>query len=405
MLKSKQSKTDRGLFMSILESFYILFKSDASEVKKGADEAEKATKKLSDSLSSVGKESALIGQEFARSAQHVLSLFAGLASVRGILGSLRGAVTEVSNIGNVSRELMVNVETLDAWSNAVQRTGGTARGFQSSLQSLANNLNTTSAVALRVLPTLADALSKMNQAQANRYGKSLGLDQSTIYLLQQGRRELEATISKQKELGLVTQQDVDATRKFDNALYDLGRVFSLFERQIALPALPLLTKGFNYLIEHKDLIKGALIAIGIGMAGISTYAVIAGAGVSRLVAAMTVLVGLFATVFEDFKKFKEGAPSVIGYVSDKVKGIRDYAQNFVAGAPERKQAFLDSIQNFRLPQFFGGSSSNSSSIINIDKIEIQTQATDAEGISRSINRSLRDQIQQWTGNVDSGVKI
>ena len=122
--------------MAILETFYILFKSDASDVKKGAEEAEKSTKHLEQSLKNVGKESEHVGAGFAAAARSVVGLFAGIASVSSVIQSFHSAVNEITEVGNLSRELNVNVEALDAWGHAVQRTGGTAAGFQSSLKSL-----------------------------------------------------------------------------------------------------------------------------------------------------------------------------------------------------------------------------------------------------------------------------
>jgi hypothetical protein len=48
--------------MSILETFYILFKSDTSNLKKGSEEALKTTKQLNQSL----KETDNISGKFSR---------------------------------------------------------------------------------------------------------------------------------------------------------------------------------------------------------------------------------------------------------------------------------------------------------------------------------------------------
>lgn len=413
--------------MSILETFYILFKSDASEVKKGADEAEKSTRKLQDSLHNVGRESNVIGAQFASAARSVVGLFAGVASISAVLGSLHSAVSNVSQLGDISRELNVNVETLDAWGHAVQRTGGSAASFQSSLKGLAEHLNTTGAVALKTLPVLADAFHRMNQAQANKYGSSLGLDQATIYLLQQGRREVEATIKQQQKLGLVTQEDVKITREFDNALYDASRAFQGFYRSLAVPALPFLTNIVNSLIEHKDFIIGAFIAIGGAGLLLAAPFIVANSAVILLTAGIFALIGAFALVFEDIKGFMKGIDSVTGRIVNKLKEVGGSVKSWGESLPnwakkltgynslapgKDNQPISEGLKNpfggFSVSDFlnkYTGHNALAAGNITIDSINIQTQATDAEGISKAIGKGLNDHLQQATGTFDSAVRI
>ena len=98
---------------------------------------------------------------------------------------------------------------------------------------MASHLNTTPQVALKALPALSDALSKMNQAQANNYGKSLGLDQSTIYLLQQGRREVEATI-RTEEVVAEVETPVLEEESFDVEAFkkDLSEMLAQFSADV-----------------------------------------------------------------------------------------------------------------------------------------------------------------------------
>lgn len=392
--------------MSILETFYILFKSDASDVKKGADEAERSTQKLDNSLKDVGKDSEKAGRSFLNLMRSASGALGAIVSTGAVFSSLKSAVDSVREIGDVSRELNVNVEALDAWGHAVQRTGGTAAQFQSSLKSLADHFNTAPAVALKSLPALADAFSRMNQAQANAYGKSLGIDQSTIYLLQQGRREVEATIKQQKELGLVTQQDVAITRKFDNALYDLGRVFQSFQREAALPALPILTKAFNYLVEHKDLIKGALIAIGGAVAAMGVSFAIANPAIAAVAASLAA----FSLAYEDYQKFKEGAPSVIGLGVDKFKkdskGIELLLEHVAPSFLSDQSLNNFSNKYLHLPKFLGGQGygGQQTNTVNVGDVTIQTQATDGKEVAGSFSSWL-DHLWQANSHFDSGVKV
>ncbi len=184
--------------MSILETFYILFKSDTSDIKKGSDEALKTTKKLNESLKETDETSEKLGVKFFSIVESIAGLLTGFASLHAVISGFKNTVDYDIDLGKTSRALGVNVEQLDAWDYAVRQAGGTAEGFQNSLKNLAEHFNTNPSVALKFLPQLADVFSKISRFSAFKLGKSLGLDEATILLLQQGRREVEAVLKQQR---------------------------------------------------------------------------------------------------------------------------------------------------------------------------------------------------------------
>lgn len=389
--------------MSILETFYIMFKSDASNVKKGAEEAKKATTSLESSLKNIDKTSEHAGQSFLNLARSASSVLGAFVSTGALFSNFQGTINAVKELGNVSRELNVNVETLDAWGHAVQKTGGTARGFQSSLKSLSLALNSTAEVALQSLPAMAESFGKMNNAQANRYGASLGLDQATIYLLQKGRREVEETIKKQKELGLVTKEEVEATRKYDDALYNLGRVMGSVRRELVMPYLPNLQKVFDYLLKHKGLIEGAMI----GISGAVTVLALSLIKLNPVLASVTALLTAFSLAYEDYQKFKEGEPSVIGLGVDKFKkqskGVELLAEHIAPNFLSDKSLASFSNQYMHLPKILGGQGYGSNTV-NVGDVTIQTNATNGKEVAESFHGYLNE---LWMSNsqFDNGVKI
>ena len=62
--------------MAILDTFYLLFKSDTKELKKGAQEAEKVVTDLNSSLSKAGKMSDHLGGSFLKMAHSAATLLA-----------------------------------------------------------------------------------------------------------------------------------------------------------------------------------------------------------------------------------------------------------------------------------------------------------------------------------------
>jgi hypothetical protein len=309
--------------MSILETFYILFKSDTSNLKKGSEEALNTTKKLNQSLKETDNISGRLGEKFLGILAPLSGILAGFASVNAVISGFKNTLDYDIELGKTSRALGVNAEQLDTWDNAVRQAGGTAEGFQNSLKNLSEHFNTNPSVALRFLPQLADVFSKVSRFSAFKLGKSLGLDEATILLLQQGRREVESALKQQRELGVVTQKDIELTTEYNKSLLNLQHGFRTLANAVESDLLPYLikffnylTKGFEYLSQHKDVVIGSLIGIGAALGIIFAEQIL----ITGSVLLMIALVGI---LYEDFKAFLSGSNSLTGELIDKFNNFVD----------------------------------------------------------------------------------
>jgi hypothetical protein len=387
-----------------LETLYIEVKLQTEEVKKGVEQAQSQVKRLEDEFHNLSKAGDSVSSSFHGIAQSVVGMFAGFVGLHTILSGANGAIQGIRDIGAASRELNVDVTALDAWGHAVQRTGGTAQQFQGSLKSLADHFGTTGEVALRVLPRLADLFQRLNPRQAQLYGKSLGLDLPTILLLQQGRREVEAVVAQQQKLGLVTKEQTEITRKFDNALYDASRAYQTFYRELALPLLPGITEGINYFIEHKNVVKDSFKAMALGVTALTVALVRLGGPITKAVAAITALGAAYGLIKEDIEFLLDPSKNSLLEVAygnnpqnpnATKQQKKDYA--VTTGIPS---LFLDPFSQLALRS---GGFQDQKTEVNIEKVEINTAATDAEGIAAAAKGSLQQQLSQLTSHVDNGV--
>lgn len=436
--------------MNIIEQFYILFKSDASEVKKGADEAKKATTNLDESLKNVNKSTEKVGQSFIQ----LVKAAAGFLGIAVAAHKVLAGITEANNyalqLGDASRALGVNAAELDIWGNAVKRTGGTVEGFQSSLRALSQHFGSSAEVALKVLPKLADVFQRLGRFRSLQYGKMLGLDEATILLLQSGRREVENVIRRQKELGSVTEVNIEDARKYRNAQNDLETAFRSLYLTLGHEVIPILTKFYNFLVpvieyikRHKDLVIGAFIAIGAAAAVMLAPFIILNAEIIAIAAGIALLIAAFAIDYEDIQAFRHGHNSLIGDILKKwplvgtvvkaaFEGLKQileiaFAPLFAAvkageylaslfGSSKKidfniggAQQLLDtaatspiaSMNSTSILSAYHGYQRNSS--INIDNIAIHTQATDAVGISRQLDKTMQSQFYQTANNFADGV--
>lgn len=434
--------------MAVLDTFYILFKSDSAE-------AEKSLKRLNTQLTGVESSLGRVGRRW----------FSLYALINGIGHSFQYAF----ELNAASEALGVNAEALSLWSGAVTKTGGTLKGFESSLESLAKHLGTTPKIALEVLPKLADQFQKLSRFQALKYGKLIGLDTPTILLLQQGRRELDSIITRQRELGVVTKRDSEIFGVFKNELEDTSHGFRSLFYQIALAVLPTLSKLLHgiqnvsiSLRKHSGFIKGALLVIAAAAAVAAAPFIILNAGTLLVTAAILGLAVAVGLAWDDIQGYLRGAPSLIGEVIEKFPELKIVAETVFKGLKLGFEGvswaihvLIDDVKTiinafkilgnilspvwdkldkqFKIDQqrigLYAGkqdlleasssrlASQTSNSIFNstqrntrennisIGEIKIETQATNPREIAYGLNVELQNQFRQTQNNLANGVLI
>jgi hypothetical protein len=356
--------------MSILDTFLILFESNADDVKKGAKEAQDATRKLDDDLKHANDTSGKLGKSFLAAAK----TFAIAATAAFSVGRIAGAVfaqAQLSDaLGKTADALGVNVEDLDAWGQAAARSGGSAAGFESSLGALNRGMaefstKGTSRVApffdqlgismtdasgkirpvMDLLPELADAFEGLSKQESTGLGEKLGLDAGTIMLLQSGRRAVEDLVDRQKSLGVITKEQAEIAAKFNDQWDDTGQIFRGLYVAIGTMILPALTsflQGFEavavFMRENGTFIEGFFIAIGSVLTVVYTPSVIAAAAATwaliapylAVAAVVLAVAAAFAIVYDDAMNFLAGNQSVIGELSARWPIIGDIVRSAAA---------------------------------------------------------------------------
>lgn len=339
---------------SILETFVILFESNAEDVEKGNDSAKRSADRLQSALANVDDRSKTVGDNFLRMASTLGGAIGSVIALTGVTSAVLAAANNADALGEFSERLELNIEDVNAWGDAVQVNGGTAEGFRASVDNLIDGLVTfatkgTSRVApffkelgiqmvdangkarnvMDILPELADAFEGLSKQESAGLGRKLGLDQGTIMLLQRGRREVDAQIKQQKELGTVTKEAAEIAGKFNDEADNTAKVFRSIFTAVGTTVLPVFTailtgvgKVGGFLAKHSDFIVGLMIALG---AAITIYAL--PPLITMAVAVVTafapfllmgaIIAGLavaFALLYDDIMNFIDGNDSLIGQI-------------------------------------------------------------------------------------------
>jgi hypothetical protein len=338
--------------VAILDTFYLLFKSDAKELDKGLDESRKKAKDAAKEIGKADEAAYKLGESIGKSLRNLAGVVAGTLAVHALTESFMGAVDVADKLNESADRLGVNIETLSAWGDLTKKNGGSAEAFIGSIESLNRAMSTMEVTgksrvapffkelgidlestankgktAMDFLPEIAASFETMDKQKSVAIGQKLGLDMGTIMTLQQGKRAVEELLAREKELGVVTKAQGEAADNFGDQMDDTRHALRSMWLEISTAVLPVMTwfakkveELFTFFRENKHLIIGVFIAVG---AAIAVFAIppllsMAAAALAALApflligAAIAALAVLFGLLYDDVVNFIEGNDSLIG---------------------------------------------------------------------------------------------
>lgn len=169
------------------------------------------------------------------------------------------AGTDISNFSSLTG---IAEQDITALGGALEQFGGNIDSAKSSLQALQQGLSQaewgqgqlleTAALygvelynqdgslknAQQLLMGLADDFGHLTKAQQFTLGSQLGLDESTILLLQQGKTNIKALLNEQAAMGAMNAQQALEAKKFSIEWTKLKQSLSSLGRSIAVDIMP-----------------------------------------------------------------------------------------------------------------------------------------------------------------------
>jgi hypothetical protein len=342
------------------------------DLEKQADGTEKSVKKIGES----SKRTAGGIDNLTKAAAGFLAVLGGMAALKHfVLDSIASGAA----LDRLSRNLGLNVETISAWGNAVEQMGGSAKGLQGTMDMLSRaqtELRVTGTTSLipyfsalgialsdvhgkalpvdNILLQLATRFEHMDRTQANNIGRMIGIDQDTLNLLLQGRKELELTLARQKENTVLTKKQAEEDVKLQKTIVGLKQEFAAFGRgllQQASPALEgllgLLKTFGDWAQGHQQFIGDFLKTMAVGLAAIALWTI----PINLTVLAILALAAGIALLWDDYQTWKKGGKSFIDWgewepgIKSAIAGIktlRDLIKDTVGWLVKLHDAIPDS---------------------------------------------------------------
>lgn len=466
--------------MSVASVFSFLFETQGAKKVagelKGLTEAEKQTKKGADDLGDSNDNLVKKNMQLAKSVTGLISTYMGFKKI----------LSEVFQFASGGEDLLLMANSAGVGAEQLERYGIALKNYGGGLSSAASTLSNLNQqmqdlrfgkggaiqeAALRygisvhgknglatgeeMLYNIARRMETLGHAEQLDLGRKLGLDPSTIALLQGGVENLTKELEKASKYSIYTPEDIENSRKFQMALRELKQSLQQVWATVSRALLPVITKimnvvskFFQFLSDHKGFVLGFLAAISVALGIIAIKSIIATAPFWLMVLAIAAIGAAIGLLVDDFMTFLEGGESCIGdlidaftdfweflvglgkAIGDFFKGIWDSIVAGITGVfdwilekwnkikkwipfigskntDEQKivQEGKFAIESTQTPlstspnmSYINGGNNNS---VKIDSVIVNTQATDASGIAGDIGDELSGQmsyvIPQTTG--------
>ena len=356
---------------TVIDELMIKLGLDGSGAKKGMKDAENnikgsmknITSTLQGGLSSVSKIFTGFG-----------AALVGAFSVGSAFSTWKEQATE---LGAVSRRLKMSMEDVQGWTGAIGKFGGTAQDFEGTLRGLNGQLAKMATLgksrtgtllqslgidagevgrqrnALEVLEELSGVMEQMAPDEARGIGAALGLDASTIMLLQQGREGMRDLIREKRESAVYTQEDADAVKAYNVEMGKLKKGFmgimGVLFRSI-MPAFTLVTKYVaqfvNFLRKHQTAVKAFFVMISALVMGLllpSLLAFFSALMTNPMTWVILALVAL-AAVIEDLIVWMDGGESALDRFWEALFGDRENAKRVFEEIKESLISFWERLK-------------------------------------------------------------
>lgn len=354
--------------MAVIDELVIAFVSDTTKLKKGLKEGEKEVDKFANAAE----------KKFKELGDKIQTAFKAYFSFQALKNLTFDFAKETEDLANQAEMVGAKTGDIQMLGNALERFGGNADDAVGAMKSLNNavvQLRTGGGAFVEIAkqfgiwvkPTkdgneallqVGRQLSKLSLKNRIAVAQQLGLSDSLVRAFADGGEELTRLLERQKELGAVTDEDVNASKRFNGAWLDLKDTFGAVRRDIARILLPVATKlidaitGFiDYLRKHKVLVTAFFAALAVAMAPVLKMLTLM--AIKTLIMAapfikLTAIVTAIALIFEDLYYYFKGWDSATGDLVKKfpvLKQTIDLVKPIVLGIVDAFEKIVDWLKD------------------------------------------------------------
>ena len=375
--------------MNVFETFYLLFKADATQLKKESADVQKTTQETTRVFKDSEEQSTKSENSFDSLAKSVLKLSAAYFSVGAVIGGVKSTIANTTDLGNLSRNLTIPVEQLDAWSRAVTQFGGDSLAFLQDIETIQKKFKSSPQVALTFLTEkLPDILKRLGPVGGQIFAQeSLGLSPDTISFVSQGGDTLKDLYSAQLQSNLISKEEVDAIGKLNESIYKLTSAINDVFRVFTAKAAPYLTRKTEATArEISDLTTYFKDENGVFPWHVFPISSAIAKSISNAIPFLN-LEGNKEVVGEDNTS---NSPGEINPITKKPWDWKtDFGWSKFRELPTENQI---------LPTVIPPMSNSQANNLYMGDVNINTTATDVKGIENAVTTALNSRLDLWQSN-------
>ena len=320
------------------------------------------------------KQAKNLTEAMGKVAKGAAALFAIVTGSNALDKLIREAAEANVQLDNLSRNIGMSRNQLQAWGGMAEMAGGSAEGMKGSLAGLSmgitrlTTMGDTSMVPFfnafgvallnadgkardldSIMLDLSDRFSKMDRVQAYNLAKSMGLDDGTINTLMLGRAEMEKMLEMQRNLYHSGEKEIAVSRELTRSRAYLNQQWDALKNMLAdalaphlLRLVKLVSSFADYLMRNENTMKhvfegvafvlGAVLIPVLWSAVTALYAFIAPFALAA--AAVAALGAAFVLLYDDYKTWAEGGKSLFdwgtftGYIKTSKVSVDSLTKGF-----------------------------------------------------------------------------
>lgn len=359
-----------GQAVSKLDDMTGAFEKAEAKTGKSGKGLDKHAEKVGQNV----KQAKNLTEAMGKVAKGAAALFALVTGSNALDKLIRETAEANVQLDNLSRNIGMGRNSLQAWGGMAEMAGGSAEGMKGSLAGLSmgitrlTTMGDTSIVPFfnafgvallnadgkarnldSIMLDLSDRFSKMDRVQAYNLAKSMGLDDGTINTLLLGRAEMEKMLEMQRNLYRSGEKEIAVSRELTRSRAYLNQQWDALKNMIAdalaphLLRLVKLVSGFaDYLMRNENTMKhvfeglafvlGAVLLPVLWSAVTALYAFIAPFALAA--AAVAALGAAFVLLYDDYKTWAEGGKSLFdwgafaGYIKTSKVSVDSLTKGF-----------------------------------------------------------------------------
>ena len=345
---SKFSREARQAVSKLDDMTEAFEKAEAKTGKSG-----KGLDKHAEKVKQNVKQAKNLTEAMGKVAKGAAALFALVTGSNALDKLIREAAEANVQLDNLSRNIGMSRNQLQAWGGMAEMAGGSAEGMEGSLAGLSmgitrlTTMGDTSMVPFfnafgvallnadgkardldSIMLDLSDRFSKMDRVQAYNLAKSMGLDDGTINTLMLGRAEMEKMLEMQRNLYRSGEKEIAVSRELTRSRAYLNQQWDALKNMIAdalaphlLRLVKLVSSFADYLMRNQNTMKhvfeGLAFVLGVVLIPVLWSAVTAlYAFIAPFALAATAVAALgaaFVLLYDDYKTWAEGGKSLFDW--------------------------------------------------------------------------------------------